>query len=89
MDHTCKVWDMGSLRCRQTLRGHVDSVNAVCFQPYTNYVCTGSGDKTVSVWDMRSGLCVQTLYGHKNAVNHVAFNAKVRARVRSAECCLG
>jgi len=55
MDHTVKLWDINSLRCRQTLRGHVDSVNAVCFQPYSNNVATASGDKTVSLWDARTG----------------------------------
>lgn len=50
---------MTSQRCRQTFRGHVDSVNAVAWQPFTNNLCTGSGDKTVSLWDARSGLCMQ------------------------------
>ena len=46
----------------------------VCWQPFTNNVCTGSGDKTVSLWDARSGLCVQTFYGHLNACSHVVIN---------------
>merc|ERR1712185_590631 len=74
MDHTTRLWDLNSNRCRQTFRGHVDSVNSVCWQPYTNNVCTGSGDKTVSLWDARSGLCVQTFYGHLNACSHVIIN---------------
>lgn len=37
----------------------MDSVNAVAWQPFTNNLCTGSGDKTVSLWDARSGLCMQ------------------------------
>jgi len=45
------------------LRGHVDSVNEVCWQPYSNMIVSGSSDKTVSVWDVRSGLCTQTFYG--------------------------
>lgn len=60
----------------QTFRGHVDSVNAVAWQPATNNVCTGSGDKTVSLWDARSGLCVQTFYGHLNAVSTLALTAR-------------
>merc|ERR1712039_1094326 len=64
------------MRCRQTFRGHVDSVNYVTFQPYSNVVLTASGDKTVSMWDLRSGLCVQTFYGHANACNQAVFNMK-------------
>lgn len=58
-DHTARLWDVASQRCRQTFRGHVDSVNAIAWQPFTNNLCTGSGDKTVSLWDARSGLCMQ------------------------------
>jgi len=54
-------------------RGHVDSVNAVNWQPFTNNLCTASGDKTLSLWDARSGLCEQTFYGHLNAVNHLVI----------------
>merc|ERR1712178_310302 len=75
-DHTARMWDLNSSRCRQTFRGHVDSVNSICFQPFTNIICTASGDKTVSLWDIRSGLCIQTFYGHMNACNHCAFNVK-------------
>ena len=56
-------------RARLSLRGHVDAVNHVCFRPFSNTVCTASGDKTASLWDVRSGLCTQTFYGHANAVN--------------------
>ena len=73
MDHTAKLWDLTVGRCRQTFRGHVDSINSVTFQPYANTIATASGDKTVSLWDCRSGLCAQTFYGHKNAVNSIAF----------------
>merc|ERR1719410_1440159 len=64
------------MKCRQTFRGHLDSVNYVAFQPYSNNLVTASGDKTVSLWDLRSGLCVQTFYGHANACNQASFNMK-------------
>eukprot|EP00438_Fugacium_kawagutii_P030355 Skav223238 [mRNA] locus=scaffold2231:346930:360896:- [translate_table: standard] len=75
-DQTVKAFDMTSMRCRQTFRGHVDSVNFVTFQPFSNNVLTASGDKTISLWDLRTGLCVQTFYGHANACNHAMFNLK-------------
>merc|ERR1711998_795149 len=67
---------MQSMRCRQTFRGHVDSVNHVTFQPFSNNVLTASGDKTVSLWDLRAGLCVQTFYGHANCCNQAVFNLR-------------
>lgn len=74
MDQTAKLWDITTGRCRQTFRGHVDAINSISFQPFSNNICTGSGDKTVSLWDSRSGLCIQTFYGHKNAINSVSFS---------------
>ena len=48
MDHTAKLWDVQRAKCRGTLRGHVDSINAIIFQPFSNNICTCAGDKTVS-----------------------------------------
>lgn len=74
MDHLAKVYDINAQKCRHSLRGHVDSVNSVKFQPFSNIIATASADKTVSLWDMRTSLCVQTFYGHNNSVNGCAFN---------------
>ena len=54
MDNTAKVWDLNSLRCRYTLRGHADSVNSIEFLPYSNTLLTCSADKTLSLWDART-----------------------------------
>lgn len=77
MDKTCKLLDITAQKCRQTLRGHTDSVNHVVFQPYTNHAVSCSGDKSVSMWDVRTALCLQTFFGHKGSCNHVIFNRKV------------
>ena len=58
----------------QALRGHVDSINEIAWQPYSNNLASASSDKTVSVWDARTGLCSQTFYGHSNSVNSVSFS---------------
>jgi len=75
MDRTARLWDVATGKCRQTLRGHVDSVNSVSFQPYSTNMCTASGDKTVSLWDIRSGLCIW-VYGHDNAVLSATFSCQ-------------
>ncbi len=41
LDHTVRLWDVGASRCRQVLRGHVDSVNDVNWQPGSSAVATG------------------------------------------------
>ena len=54
MDNTGKVWDLNSLRCRYTLRGHTDSVNSIEFLPFSNTLLSCSADKTLSLWDART-----------------------------------
>ena len=77
MDNNVKLWDTNVPKVsRFTFRGHVDSVNAINWQPYSSMFVSGSGDKTVSIWDIRTNLCVQTFYGHNNSVNCVKFNNK-------------
>lgn len=66
LDHSARLWDLTTGRCKSVLRGHVDSVNEVCWQPFSNTLATASSDKTVSLWDVRTGLCAQTFYGHMN-----------------------
>merc|ERR1712224_348685 len=74
MDHTTRLWDLSSLRCRQTLRGHVDSVNACAWQPFSNNICTASGDKTVSIWDARTVTEIGTIHVSTHPVNKVCFD---------------
>lgn len=57
-DGALKLFDLNSQKVRQQFRSHTDSVNALNFQPFTNFFVSGSADKTVSIWDMRSGLTV-------------------------------
>jgi WD40 repeat protein len=38
---THRLWDVNAGRCRQVLRGHMDSVNDVAWQPYGAAISTG------------------------------------------------
>ena len=72
-----KFVNINSVKCRGTLRGHVDSVNSVTWKTCSSILCTSSSDKTVSLWDARTSLCVQTFYGHQASCSHAIFNPKV------------
>ena len=39
-------------------------VTAVCVDPSSGYVISGSYDKTVRIWNTDTGECLRTLEGH-------------------------
>jgi transcription initiation factor TFIID subunit 5 len=49
-------------------------LQAVKFHPNSNYVATGSSDKTCRLWDALKGDCVRLLTGHTGAVQALAMS---------------
>ena len=45
----------------------------VQFHPNSNYVATGSTDRTVRLWDVLSGNCVRVMTGHKVSTGRITF----------------
>jgi WD40 repeat protein len=76
MDTTVKVWDTQTQRCRSTLRGHTQAVNAVVFQPQASaLLASGGADRAVLLWDARMGQAAgPLLQGHASPVNALAFS---------------
>jgi transcription initiation factor TFIID subunit 5 len=46
----------------------------VKFHPNSNYLATGSSDKTVRLWDISRGNCVRVFSGHNGPVQALAFS---------------
>ena len=40
-------------------------LQAIQFHPNSNYIATGSTDRTVRLWDISNGNCVRVMTGHK------------------------
>jgi WD40 repeat protein len=73
MDSTSKIWDLGSTRCRNTLRGHANAVMSIEFVHGTSTLLTASSDKTLKLWDARTGLCHHTFSSHQFPLNSANF----------------
>src|SRR5690349_2448813 len=74
MDETIKLWDLGTLKEKFTLRGHRGSVYNISFNRDDRMIASGSADRTVRIWDAQSGTPVKTLRGHRAEVVGVYFS---------------
>ncbi len=49
-DNTVKIWDLGSGKELQELKGHTYDVESVAFSRNGEWLASGSGDRTVKLW---------------------------------------
>ncbi|TPX34400.1 hypothetical protein SmJEL517_g02975 [Synchytrium microbalum] len=74
VDSTISVWDIHTLRLRQTLR-HDDAVVSVQWHPTNPYLFSASADKTVRLWDARSGNQERIWRGHQAPILSMALSS--------------
>lgn len=55
-------------------RGHELAVLSVAISPDSNYVATGSRDKSAKLWDLATGREVRSFLGHQFSVFDLAFS---------------
>ncbi|KAI9318653.1 WD40-repeat-containing domain protein [Dichotomocladium elegans] len=86
LDKTIKMWQLGEGMdgrygmerdrskgaCKMTFTGHKDFVLSVACTPDSNWIVSGSKDRSVQFWDPRTGATQFMLQGHKNSVISVA-----------------
>ena len=56
------------------LKGHVERVISLAFDPQSDTLASGSFDRSVRLWAGDTGKLLRTLKGHQGAVVSVAFN---------------
>src|SRR6187549_1207103 len=54
-------------------KGHELAVVAVAISPDSNYVATGSKDKSAKLWEVSTGREVRTFLGHEATVTSLEF----------------
>jgi WD40 repeat protein len=65
-------------------KGHELAVIAVAISPDSNYVATGSRDKTAKLWEVRSGREVRSFLGHEATVNALDFSSDGKYLITSS-----
>ncbi len=70
-DYSIRLWEPTKLEpifLVNSRMNHSDQVLAVTFLNNTNYLASGSRDKTIIIWDLIAMNVFQTLFGHSNDV---------------------
>ena len=60
----------------QAIDGHQDAINALSFNPASEYVlATGSADRSIGIWDLRNlKIKLHALAGHQESVTSLAWH---------------
>jgi WD40 repeat protein len=56
-------------------KGHELAVVCIAVSPDSNYVATGSKDKSAKLWDLRSGREVRSFLGHEATISTLKFSS--------------
>lgn len=59
------LWATDHYQPLRIFSGHLADVTCTRFHPNSNYVATGSSDRTIRLWDVLTGNCVRIFTGHK------------------------
>ncbi|XP_051825779.1 transcription initiation factor TFIID subunit 5-like [Antechinus flavipes] len=73
-----RLWATNHHEPLRIFAGHFADVNCTRFHPNSNYVATGSADRTVRLWDVLNGNCVRIFTGHKGPIHSLAFSPNGR-----------
>lgn len=82
-DAQLKIWDIDSLKCYWTARGHSYWITSVA----ANRTCgvSSSADTTIRLWNLETGECLATLTGHSKNVRSVQITPDGRFAVSGSD----
>ncbi|KAH9609357.1 hypothetical protein KSS87_015340 [Heliosperma pusillum] len=69
-----RVWDLNSLKCVRSWKGHDGPVLAMACDASGGLLATGGADRKVHVWDVDGGFCTHFFKGHKGIVHCIMFH---------------
>ncbi|KAF4791468.1 Transcription initiation factor TFIID subunit 5 [Turdus rufiventris] len=72
------LWATDHYQPLRIFAGHLADVTCTRFHPNSNYIATGSADRTIRLWDVLNGNCVRIFTGHKGPIHSLAFSPNGR-----------
>ncbi|PIN23520.1 WD40-repeat-containing subunit of the 18S rRNA processing complex [Handroanthus impetiginosus] len=69
-----RVWDVSSLKCLRSWKGHEGPVMGMACHASGGLLATAGADKKVQVWDVDGGFCTHYFKGHKGVVTSIIFH---------------
>ncbi|KAK9757313.1 hypothetical protein RND81_01G155600 [Saponaria officinalis] len=69
-----RVWDLSSLKCVRSWKGHDGPVLAMACDASGGLLATAGADRKVLVWDVDGGFCTHYFKGHKGIVTCIMFH---------------
>ncbi|XP_028769923.1 transducin beta-like protein 3 [Neltuma alba] len=69
-----RVWDLSTLKCVRSWKGHDGPVMSMASHPSGGLLATGGADKKVLVWDVDGGYCTHYFTGHRGVVSSIMFH---------------
>ena len=64
-----RLWSLERKDYLRVFAGHEEALNCVKFHPNSNYVFTGSDDRSIRLWDVNSGKCQRTYFMTNSGVS--------------------
>nr|CAD7569457.1 unnamed protein product [Timema californicum] len=87
MTRLARLWATDQHQPLRIFAGHFSDVDCVQFHPNSNYVATGSSDRTVRLWDCVTGNHVRLMTGHKAPIYTLCFSVEGRFLASAGADC--
>ena len=71
---TIRLWDASTYNLLTTLKGHIDTIQAIDFSPDGTKLVTGSVDRTAILWDVAGRRQIRRLTEQKGSVLSLKFS---------------
>src|SRR5688572_5308278 len=77
---TCIALSRSTAQSIETViqKGHELAVVAIAMSPDSNFLATGSKDKSIKIWEIGTGREVRSLLGHEMTVTSLDFSADAK-----------